>query len=155
MRKSWIIALSIIVVLIIAIQFFQPEKNMSKENLKGEIVFQMEIPKNVKKKIVNACYDCHSNTTHYPFYGKIAPVSWMLGRHIREGKARLNFSEWAGYDRRQQLKLLTEICEVITEGEMPMKGYVFMHSRARFNERDIADVCAWAEQAAEQVLSAE
>lgn len=155
MKKKWIIILAVLLAAFIIIQFFRPEKNFSKENPGDDIVFHLNIPKDVKKKLVNACYDCHSNTTHYPAYSKVAPVSWLMASHIREGKSHLNFSEWAKYDKKDRLELLDDICEMITEGEMPLKSYVFMHSLARFNEREIAEVCAWAEQAAEEVLGGE
>lgn len=155
MNKKWIITLAIVLAALIIIQFFRPEKNFSKENMGDDIVFHLQIPTDVKKKLVNACYDCHSNTTRYPFYSRVAPVSWLMAQHIRKGKWNLNFSEWARYEKKEQLELLDDICEMITEGEMPLKSYVFMHSKARFNEKEIGDVCAWAEQAAEVVLGGE
>jgi hypothetical protein len=152
MNKTWIIIASVILIFIV-IQFFQPEKNDNRENLQQDIVFTMELPTQVKKKIVDACYDCHSNHTIYPFYSKIAPVSWILAGHIREGKEHLNFSEWSAYDKKEQIKLLTAICEEITAGEMPLKGYVFMHSRAVINERQMEEICKWTEAAAEDIMS--
>ena len=153
MSRNWIIILAVVLAVLVIIQFFQPKKNTAKENLKSDIVYHMTIPANVKKKIVNACYDCHSNTTHYPFYSRVAPVSWLMANHISRGKSKLNFTLWADYAKKDQVKLLDEICEVLTEKEMPIRGYVFMHRKARFNEREIADVCAWAEQAAEEALA--
>ena len=110
------------------------------------------MPSSVKKTLVNACYDCHSDKTRYPVYGKVAPVSWILGRHIREGKEQLNFSRWASYDRKTRIKLLTAVCDEITTGEMPLKGYVYMHSRAVLNEKQIEEICQWTEEAAENVM---
>ncbi len=151
MKKVWIILGSLVLVFII-MQFFRPEKNDNLVNPKNDIVFSLDVPGPVRKKLADACYDCHSNRTVYPFYSKFAPVSWMLANHIREGKEHLNFSEWAGYDRKEQIKLLTAICEEITTGEMPMKGYVFMHSRAIINEKELEEICKWTEAASEQVL---
>ena len=153
MRKTWKIIIVSIFALLIIIQFFQPEKNNKVANPKNDIVFSVEMSSMVKKKLVNACYDCHSEQTIYPFYNRVAPVSWILAKHIRDGKEQLNFSAWATYDKKKQIKLLNEICEVITEGEMPMKGYVMMHSKAVINEKELDEICAWTEQAAEQVLS--
>jgi hypothetical protein len=153
MKKTWWIILCSALALLIIIQFFQPKKNDTVANPKNDIVFALEMPANVKKKIVNACYDCHSEKTRYPFYNRIAPVSWLLANHIREGKAKLNFSAWATYEKKEQIKLLDEICEVITNNEMPLKSYVIMHSNAIINEKEKADICAWAEQAAEQVMT--
>lgn len=152
MKKNWLIIIGSVVGLLIIIQFFQPEKNENIRDPRKDIVFALEVPSGVKKKIVNACYDCHSEKTVYPIYSRVAPVSWLIGNHIRKGKENLNFSAWADYDRKKQLKLLTDICDEITAGEMPIKGYVFMHSSAVLNEKDIEEICAWTEAAAEQVL---
>jgi Haem-binding domain len=152
MKKSWIIPGSVLL-LFIVIQFFRPEKNDKVANPQNDIVFALDIPSPVKKKIVDACYDCHSNRTKYPFYNRIAPVSWLMAKHIREGKENLNFSEWANYDKKEQIKLLTAICEEITEGEMPIKSYVFMHSRAVLNEKEIGEICQWTETASEQIMA--
>lgn len=42
----------------------------------------------------NACFDCHSYQTELPWYGRVAPVSWVVARHVREGREELNFSTW-------------------------------------------------------------
>ena len=152
MKKAWIIIGAILAILAI-IQFFQPEKNDKVANPQNDIVFSVEMTSMVKKKLVNACYDCHSEMTIYPFYNRVAPISWILARHIREGKEQLNFSAWATYDKKKQIKLLNEICEVITNGEMPLKGYVMMHGKAVINEKELEEICTWTEQAAEQVMS--
>ena len=152
MKKTWLIIIGSIIALLIIIQFFQPAKNDDIVNPQDDIVFQLDMPSSVKKTLVNACYDCHSDKTRYPVYGKVAPVSWILGRHIREGKEQLNFSRWASYDRKTRIKLLTAVCDEITTGEMPLKGYVYMHSRAVLNEKQIEEICQWTEEAAENVM---
>ena len=43
-----------------------------------------------------ACADCHMNETQWPWYSSVAPVSWLVARHVQEGRERLNFSEWSG-----------------------------------------------------------
>jgi hypothetical protein len=151
MKKAWIIIGSFALIFII-IQFFRPEKNITVKNPKDDIVFQMDVPIPVKKKIVDACYDCHSDRTAYPIYNRIAPVSWILAHDIKEGKSHLNFSEWASYDKKKQIKLLNDICDVITEGEMPLKSYVFMHSRAIINDKEREDICKWIDIASDQIM---
>jgi len=153
MKKVWLIILGSLLALFIIIQFFPPKKNDTVKDPKNDIIFSVEIPALVKKKIVNACYDCHSDKTAYPFYNRIAPVSWIMANHIREGKEHLNFSDWATYDKKKQIKLLTAICEEITNGEMPIKGYVVMHSKAVINEKELSEICAWTETASEQLMS--
>jgi hypothetical protein len=152
MKKAWIIIIVSLFFIFIVIQFFPPKKNDNLVNPQNDIVFKLDIPIPVKKKIVDACYDCHSNKTAYPFYNNIAPVSWMLAHDVKEGKGHLNFSEWANYDRKTQIKLLGKICDEIKAGEMPLKSYVFMHSRAVINPKELEEICQWTEQASEQVM---
>ena len=32
---------------------------------------------------VRACFDCHSNETKWPSYSHVAPLSWVVQRHVR------------------------------------------------------------------------
>jgi len=56
----------------------------------------------VKSTLRRACYDCHSNETEWPWYSRIAPISWLLAWDVREGRAELNFSTWSQYSTQQQ-----------------------------------------------------
>jgi mono/diheme cytochrome c family protein len=80
-----------------------------------------------------ACFDCHSNETRWPAYGRLAPVSWLLQHDVSEGREELNFSEW----HRPQHEA-TNAAEAVREHEMPPLAYRLMHSGARLNaeERD-------------------
>ena len=79
-----------------------------------------------------ACFDCHSNETVWPWYGNIAPVSWLLWNDVREGRDNMNFSEWENGGSQD----LQEIVEVIQEGEMPLPQYLLMHPEARLSDAD-------------------
>lgn len=152
MKRPWVIILIVFAVALIVIQFFQPERNITKAATTDDIFFQVQADQLVKKNIVNACYDCHSNHTRYPFYANFAPISWMMNKHITEGKEHLNFSEWGAYDKRKQLKILTEICDVLDANEMPLKSYVLMHSSAVLNDKEKENICIWTEEAAEEIF---
>jgi len=152
MKKALIIVAASVVFLFIVIQFFQPAKNDNPVNLQDDIAFKLAMPAAIKNKITNACYDCHSNKTAYPFYNNFAPVSWMMARHIHKGKEHLNFSEWATYERKQQVKLLAKICDEIKAHEMPLKSYIIMHRNARISKKELEEICNWTEQASEQVM---
>jgi mono/diheme cytochrome c family protein len=75
---------------------------------------------------MRACADCHSNTTVWPWYSNIAPVSWLVYRHTEEGRSKMNFSEWNRPQRDAD-----EAAEVVSEGEMPLATYVMMHKSAQ------------------------
>jgi hypothetical protein len=65
----------------------------------------------VKAVLRRACYDCHSNETTWPWYSRVAPVSWLIAQDVHEGRAELNFSRWDQYSTQQQVKHLKESWE--------------------------------------------
>lgn len=73
-----------------------------------------------------ACFDCHSNETQWPAYASVAPASWLVQRDVNEGRAVLNFSEWARPQEDAQ-----EASETVREGEMPPAAYILVHAHAR------------------------
>lgn len=83
--------------------------------------------------VSRACADCHSNKTQWPWYSYVPPVSLLVTNHVREGREKLNFSEWGVSGREQEID---EIIEVIREGEMPMPSYVRMHPEAALTAQE-------------------
>ena len=96
--------------------------------------------------LVRACGNCHSNRTHWPWYSHVAPVSWWIERHVREGKERLDFSEWETYSPWQRRDKLESICGLISTGRMPPRLYNSMHPEAELTETEKKAVCAWAKE---------
>ena len=139
MKKVFLILL----LAFILIQFVRPEKNDSKNemNAMGTV---MEIPVEVTKIIQTSCADCHSNSTKYPWYSEIAPASWYLAQHVKEGKENLNFSEWTLYNKDQQAHILKDIKEVLNEREMPLKSYLLIHKDAKLTENQYQILYDWA-----------
>jgi hypothetical protein len=76
-----------------------------------------------------ACFDCHSNETVWPWYSRVAPMSWLVEKDIVEGRAALNFSEW----HRDQDVQTEEVVELISIDEMPLPYYVILHPEARLS----------------------
>jgi hypothetical protein len=76
-----------------------------------------------------ACYDCHSNTTIWPWYSHVAPVSWLLQRDVNGGRSHLNFTEW----NRPQ-KHAKDVAAEVKQGDMPPWFYLPMHPNARLTE---------------------
>jgi len=93
-----------------------------------------------------ACRDCHSNQTSWPWYSKVAPVSWLLSHDVAEGRRELNFSEWGGYNPRRAGNKLKEICEQVERAEMPLSYYLPMHPDAKLSPEDRKAICAWARE---------
>src|ERR1700737_81319 len=104
----------------IAIQFIQPARNPGGQVLPTDISNTVTVPENVKTILQNACYDCHSNDTRYPWYSYIQPVGWLLDSHIQPGKENLNLSDFGSYSPRKQRSKFREIESSIKEGSMPL-----------------------------------
>jgi hypothetical protein len=94
--------------------------------------------------LVRACGNCHSNQTILPWYGRVAPVSWWIHRHVREGREELNFSEWTRYSAQRRRDELESICGVISNGRMPPTSYRALHPESRLQTQDKKVICAWA-----------
>ncbi|KAA2216830.1 MULTISPECIES: heme-binding domain-containing protein [Maribacter] len=133
-----------LLVVFIAIQFYRPEKNLSKENDTAMFLRETNPPEEVRDILQNSCFDCHSNNTVYPWYNNIAPVSFWLADHIEEGKSELNFSEWETYSDKKKDHKLEELYEETERRSMPLKEYTWTHKEAKLTEAQIEAVVKWA-----------
>ena len=100
-------------------------------------------PANVRAVLKRACYDCHSNETAWPWYSRVAPVSWLVAQDVREGRKELNFSDWGSYAAKRQVRKLKEVREQVADGEMPPWFYVAVHREAVLSAEDKALLKAW------------
>jgi len=99
-----------------------------------------------------ACYDCHSNQVNYPWYSKIAPISWMIIHHINEGREKVNFSEWNQLSKRKKIKFLNEIAEVVEKKEMPLSSYTLIHRDAILTDTEISAISDWTTKLTDEML---
>src|SRR5471030_1148435 len=51
-------------------------------------------PPEVAAMLHSACYDCHSSETKWPWYSRVAPMSWLIANDVRDGRENLNLSDW-------------------------------------------------------------
>jgi hypothetical protein len=99
--QRWIVQSGLgLLVLVVAFQFIPVDT--------ANLPVESDIPTSpaVKAVLRRACYDCHSHETVWPWYSRIAPMSWLLVRDVQEGRAELNFSTWNQYTTQQQVKKL-------------------------------------------------
>jgi len=136
--------LILLVLILILIQFYRPAKNISTEISSNSILTAVVVPQEVEQILKTSCYDCHSNNTVYPWYNNIAPVSWWLDHHVKEGKKELNFDEWANYTDKRKNHKLKEIKEQTEEKEMPLKSYLWIHNDAKLSDSQIKTLVDWA-----------
>ncbi|MDG2332679.1 MAG: heme-binding domain-containing protein [Myxococcota bacterium] len=107
---------------------------------------EITAPEDVRAVLQRACYDCHSNESVWPWYGYIAPVSWLVEYDIEEAREHMNFSTWNRYDAEDQIDMVEEIWEEVEEGEMPPFFYTPLHPEARLTPREHALIQVWAHE---------
>jgi hypothetical protein len=79
-----------------------------------------------KNLAVRACFDCHSNQTNWPWYGRIAPISWVVSHHVAEGRGLLDFSNPA-----RARVTASRAARAVTSKAMPPFYYSWVHPEAR------------------------
>ncbi|MFA8451495.1 MAG: heme-binding domain-containing protein [Bacteroidales bacterium] len=144
MKKRIIKVIIVIVVIFIVIQFIPTHFNPPSFNTNQDFIKTENIPDSVSTLFKNACYDCHSFETKFPWYASVAPVSWFLKMHIKDGRSNVNFSEWTTYDKTKKITIIGEIIEEVLAKEMPLKSYTWMHPAARLTEEQRQIIVSWS-----------
>jgi hypothetical protein len=136
----------------VAIQFIRPEKNLSSAPPgKDDFIVRLAPPPEVKALLQNACYDCHSENTRYPWYAEIQPTAWWLKQHIDDGNREFSFSGFGAYSAKKQAKKLSALIDVIGDRTMPLKSYTWIHRDAIFTDAQIKTITTWLEAAQEKL----
>jgi hypothetical protein len=88
-----------------------------------------------RELMVRACFDCHSNEVVWPWYSNVAPFSWAVWKHVKDGRGKVNYSEW---DRPQNDA--DETLDEVKKGSMPPGYYTFggVHSDANLSDTELA-----------------
>lgn len=120
----------------------------------GDLIQSGLVSEDVAALLKTACYDCHSNETHFPWYAKVAPSSWLVAKDVKEGRESLNFSHWEDLNLMQQLGKLDDMAIEVDEGRMPMDIYVKMHREAKLTDAQRRLIVAWAEDTMDRLVEA-
>ncbi len=121
---------------------FVPTPGVSKSPTTRPHTAELTNPR-VGKILDRSCQDCHSNRTAWPWYSHVAPVSWIISKHVNEGREILDFSEWATQPPSEDERML--ICDAVSDGRMPLPGYTAIHRNARLSKQDVKLICEWAD----------
>lgn len=113
------------------IQFIRPELSGS------PVTGNVQVPADVEKIFRSSCFNCHSGETKLEWFDKIAPASWMVVSHIKEGREALNFSHWDKLAPGERKASLFLALNMVLAGEMPLKSYTLVHPEAKISEADI------------------
>lgn len=136
---GWVLLLALIV-----IQFFRPEKNIHPGDQPNAIEKKFTVSPDVKNILDKACYDCHSNNTRYPWYNNIQPVAWWLADHVNDGKRELNFDDFIMRRPRFQYNRMKQTIDLVKKEEMPLDSYTWIHKDAILTDEEKTKIYDWA-----------
>ncbi len=126
-------------------QFSRAAKTNPQVDEARTLAARLHVPPEVQTILARSCADCHSNRTHWPWYSHVAPVSWWLTDHVKQGRRHMNFSDWARYDHADADHVLNEICLTVKQGFMPLDSYTLLHRAAVLTPQDVGTLCAWSQ----------
>lgn len=150
MKKGKIILL-ILLALFFLIQLRRPAKNIGPLHTSISFETLYQPPDSVRKILATSCYDCHSDSTRYPWYVNVQPVGWLMASHIKNGKKELNFSQFASYSQRRRRAKLKAMINQVRDDEMPLASYTFIHREGKLNEQEKKLFLNWLNMRADSV----
>lgn len=133
----------LVVVVFVGLQFVRPARTNPAVDQSQTIYARLQVNPQVAAILDRSCQDCHSNTTRWPWYSNVAPVSWFVIDHVNHGRSHMNLSEWGSLDNRQAGKKLEEMCEEVEDGAMPLQSYTNIHWSAKLSPGDVKTLCDW------------
>ena len=136
----------VFVVIVAAAQLVRPGRANPPIEVSRTIQAHVSTSSGLAAILDRSCRDCHSNDTRWPWYSRVAPISWFLLNHVNGGRDRLNYSRWTSYESDDQDKFLNGICSMTKKGRMPLPSYLWVHSDARLSDADVKTLCAWSDK---------
>ncbi len=98
----------------------------------------------VVKTIERSCQNCHSESTQWPWYSYVAPMSWMIENDVQRARSHMNLSHWNGYNPEQQQELLLRMSTLVRNRAMPLPRYLVLHPEAKLSDAEVAYLYQWA-----------
>ncbi|MFO7683238.1 MAG: heme-binding domain-containing protein [Chloroflexota bacterium] len=81
-----------------------------------------------------ACFDCHSNETEWPWYAHVIPAGILLEKDVLDGRKILNFSQWE--ETCCSLPQIDDMAATVNKREMPPPYYIILHPDADLNDTE-------------------
>ena len=119
------LAISEAALIFIGLQFIPYGRGHNDPSVKAEP--KWDSPQ-TRELFFRACGDCHSNGTVWPWYGYIAPISWLIQYDIDKSRVAFNVSEWG-----REKSNSDNAAETVRSGSMPPTRYTILHPSARLS----------------------
>ncbi len=127
MKKYLLVAVTLMVILVSVSWVMMPPKNSSEISTGSGT--ELSIPDDLMVVFKNSCMTCHSSE----------------GKGM--AKSIIDFSKWDSYKPEKQTKKAEAICNVVTKGSMPPKGYIESNPGAALSQEQKDMICKWGKPA--------
>jgi hypothetical protein len=144
---KWIFVL--VVVAFGLLQFANPRR--TNPPVVSDLMATNAPPPQVASMLHTACYDCHSSETRWPWYSRVAPMSWLVVKDVNDGRDALNLSDWPASKPERAAKRLEDMSEEISYAEMPPKKYTAIHTDARLTDSQRKELTDWLDAEASRL----
>jgi cytochrome c len=102
------------------------------------------VPPTVIRTLNNSCLNCHSENTEWPWYSRLAPVSWLVERDVSRARSKMNLSRWEENSPEEKIAILTRMRAAARSKVMPPPQYTLIHPDAKLSTAQIQEIYAWA-----------
>lgn len=154
MRKFRLISIVIVLLFIISSVFIHPFGNLRTVGEHKPLLHGARIEPAVFNALERSCQNCHSERTTWPWYSYVAPVSWLVEKDVRDGRAHFNMSRWDEYTPEERTTVLAEISSMVRKREMPLARYTVLHPGAKLTAEEIQQIDQWGRQERKRVTEA-
>ena len=149
------LALGALVIILVAMEIFQPSRTNPPVVPSRSLAAHVKVPPGVYSALLRSCGDCHSNQTSWPWYSRVAPLSWGIVDDVNEGRRHMNLQDSEARATRAATDRPFDLCKEVREKGMPPFTYRIMHKDARLAPQEIDALCSWSQSlgpALEQAL---
>jgi len=144
--KKLLISTSVAAIVAVGGSLIHPFGPLSDAENSQTILHEAQIDAETLALVQRACQNCHSQQTVWPWYGHIAPASWMLARDVQQARSHMNLSRWQDYSLDDRLRLLSELGSAVRNGEMPVQRYLWLHPEARLSDVERQQIYRWTKK---------
>lgn len=101
----------------------------------------------IKPIFLKSCFDCHSQSTRYPWYHVLPFAKGLIDEDVREAKEHLDLT--AGFPFKGHGTPVTDlkaIRDAIKDSSMPPGRYVLLHWNSKLSNEEKLSVLEWVDR---------
>jgi hypothetical protein len=117
----------------------------TKEAIEQSRQINVEYLTSIKPIFRKSCFDCHSSTTHYPWYNALPGIRQLIASDIEEAKKHMDMTgDFPFPGHGTMAEDLEAIRKAIEKGDMPPFRYWILHKNTKLTESEKKQVLGWA-----------